>query len=265
MARRPGRSATPPTPCPTLEPHAGTASESGRSQLARRLEQVPPAARHAWQQRMAAAVADIRRRINDGHEFWREAIGESMPLTIDEIQAAAVRFGLSSDAALAGEYTLADVTTLMVGKQLAAADALHDRMQAVNAEVAVRRAEGAIAKGTSPSGGKTKADTGSSRVKRSMRSAATTKIIAALIQHHRYDHDLCLNDEPIQNNKLAQTANVSKSTASLFFKTQFKSYAQYVILCRDKTRLIASLKMLNCDFAPHQLLKSDPGAPNHEE
>lgn len=81
-----------------------------------------------------------------------------------------------------------------------------------------------------------------------------TKLIAALTRHHRYADGGCLNLEPIGSNALARAANVSPSTASAFFKRQFKGHANYRALCRDTSSLTAALKLLNDEFAPYHLL-----------
>jgi hypothetical protein len=89
------------------------------------------------------------------------------------------------------------------------------------------------------------------------------KLIAALTQHHRYSDGSCLNSDPIASNDLARKAEVSKSTASLFFKREFRSHQDYRMLCR-KGNLVAALKMLNGEFSP-RLLVTGPVAANHDE
>jgi hypothetical protein len=157
MTRRPRRSAKRPTPRPARRPSAGAPANGGLPALSRRLEQEGPQARSARQGRVrdavAAAAAEIRQRVDDGHELWQAVTGEPMPLELEEIRAAAVRFGLSPDAVLAGNFTLADVTTLMVGKRQAAADEWNDRVRAAGAEAAVRRAAGTVTPGTVPPAG----------------------------------------------------------------------------------------------------------------
>jgi len=94
------------------------------------------------------------------------------------------------------------------------------------------------------------------------------KIIAALTKHHKYADGGCLNSEPIGNNELARLAAVSTSTTSVFFDKEFKGYARYRAVCGDTTRLVAALKLLNQEFAPHHLFGRNPpreGADNEEE
>src|SRR5262249_42925065 len=74
---------------------------------------------------------------------------------------------------------------------------------------------------------------------------------AALTNHHRSARGGCLNLESIGNNELAQAAGVSPSTASAFFRSQFKGHAKYRSQCRDPGSLAAALKLLNGEFAPH--------------
>jgi len=96
-------------------------------------------------QRWEAFTVEIKRRLAAGHETWNQLVGQPMPLDLEEIRLAALRFGLSPDAVLKGDFTLADVTTIMVGKRLAAADELRDEQA---------KAEVWRAAGTPPAGGR---------------------------------------------------------------------------------------------------------------
>lgn len=97
------------------------------------------------------------------------------------------------------------------------------------------------------------------RAKRSTsKGEAREKLIAALTSHHRYADGGCLNTEPIGSNQLARLAGVSPSTASDFFKAEFKGLQNYRRGCADATSLIASLKLLNNDYSPHLLLGAAP-------
>jgi hypothetical protein len=97
------------------------------------------------------------------------------------------------------------------------------------------------------------------RAKRGMEpSGATVKLIAALTKHHQYADDSCLNAEPVNNNELARAAGVSPSTTSMFFKRQFGGHVKYRAICRDVGKLAASLKLLNNEFAPHDLFGRRP-------
>ena len=84
------------------------------------------------------------------------------------------------------------------------------------------------------------------------------KLIAALTKRHRYADGSCLNPEPIGNNALANLAGVSVSTASRFFESEFKGHSKYMLLCRDTGRLAMTLKLLNGEFAPHDLYGRRP-------
>ncbi len=101
----------------------------------------------------------------------------------------------------------------------------------------------------------TPAKTKQSRAKKSHgQGDAKVKLIAALTKHHQYADGSCLNTEPVGNNKLARSAGVSNSAASKFIQEQFKGYSQYKVICRDPHRLIAALRILNNEYAPHILL-----------
>lgn len=90
------------------------------------------------------------------------------------------------------------------------------------------------------------------------RGEARAKLIAALTKHHQYADDGCLNGEPIGNNELARLAKVDRATASAFFKQEFKGHGKYRAACADSVRLVAALKLLNGEYAPHLLYGSKP-------
>jgi len=90
------------------------------------------------------------------------------------------------------------------------------------------------------------------------RGEGRCKLIAALIEHHKYDNGSCLNPAPIGNNELAKVAEVSTSTASTFFNEQFKGHTRYKAICRDIGKLVHSLKLLSGEFSPHDLYGSEP-------
>jgi hypothetical protein len=72
--------------------------------------------------------------------------------------------------------------------------------------------------------------------------------------------------EPIGNNELARLAGVSVSTASAFFNKQFKGYTKYRAICANSSSLLAALKLLNQEFAPHLLFGAKPpGEDEHED
>jgi hypothetical protein len=100
------------------------------------------------------------------------------------------------------------------------------------------------------------------------RGGAEAKLIAALTKHHQYADGGCLNQEPIGNNELAKAAGVSPSTASTFFNDKFQGHTKYKALCRDASKLIAALKLLNDEFAPFHLLGAaspDLAAPEQDD
>jgi hypothetical protein len=100
------------------------------------------------------------------------------------------------------------------------------------------------------------------------RGEGRVKLIAALTKHHQYADGGCLNLEPIGNNELAKAAGVSVSTASRFFKDQFGGHTKYKALCRDASKLVVALKLLNDEFAPHHLLgdaSSELAAPEQDD
>lgn len=79
------------------------------------------------------------------------------------------------------------------------------------------------------------------------------KLIAALTLHHKYSEDSCLNFKPVRNIVLASSADVGKASASRFFKSKFGGHAHYVAMCRSRSDLIASLKLLNNEYTPRML------------
>jgi hypothetical protein len=105
-----------------------------------------------------------------------------------------------------------------------------------------------------------------SKTKRSTeRGEGRTKLIAALTKHHRYADGGCLNLEPIGNNDLAKVAGVSASTASAFFNDKFEGHTKYKALCRDSAGLAAALKLLNNEFAPHDLYGRRPAGEDDRD
>jgi hypothetical protein len=100
------------------------------------------------------------------------------------------------------------------------------------------------------------------------RGEGQAKLIAALTRHHKYAEGGSLNLEPVGNNKLAEAAGVSASTASAFFNDQFKGHTKYRALCQNAGKLAATLKLLNNEFAPYHLLgaaSSDLAAPEEKD
>ena len=85
------------------------------------------------------------------------------------------------------------------------------------------------------------------------RGEGRAKLIAALTKHHKYADGSCLNLEPVGNNNLGRLVEVSESTASRFFKKEFKGHSKYRALCNNAPLLAAALKALNGEFRPHEL------------
>jgi hypothetical protein len=103
------------------------------------------------------------------------------------------------------------------------------------------------------------------------RGEGRAKLIAALTKHHKYADGSCLNLEPIGNNELARSAEVSESTASAFFNSEFNQgetggHTVYRALCLDPGRLADSLKVLNGEFSPHHLYgRTPPGERERDD
>ena len=104
--------------------------------------------------------------------------------------------------------------------------------------------------GASPTTGKPKRST--------VKGEARVKLIAALTLHHRYADGSCMNCEPIGVNQLARNAEVSPSSASVFVSNEFGGYQKYKVFCRDTTRLVGALKLLNQEFTPSNLYGKMP-------
>jgi hypothetical protein len=96
------------------------------------------------------------------------------------------------------------------------------------------------------------------------RGEGRDKLIAALTKYHQYADGGCLTTEPVGNNELAKLAGVSPSTASAFFNNEFQGHTKYKALCRDAGRLAAALKLLNNEFAPHNLYGRRPAHEGDE-
>jgi len=92
------------------------------------------------------------------------------------------------------------------------------------------------------------------RTRSAERGGAELKPIAALSKHHKYSEAGCLNQEPIAVRELARKAGVTAGSASKFFKRQFLGYAAYRRACRDSLTLAVSLRLLNEEIRPKNLL-----------
>lgn len=101
--------------------------------------------------------------------------------------------------------------------------------------------------------------TAPTKAKRStVKGEARVKLIAALTKHHEYANGSCLKLDPIGSNELARSAGVVDSSASKFFKQEFKGHEKYRAICRCPRRLADSLKALNDEFSPHDLYGRRP-------
>jgi len=102
------------------------------------------------------------------------------------------------------------------------------------------------------------------KTKRStVRGEARDKLIAALTAHHRYEDGSCLETRVIGVNELARIAEVSPSTAKVFFDREFNrgekgGHARYRALCQTPGRLAISLRALRGEIAPHLLYGRRP-------
>lgn len=84
-------------------------------------------------------------------------------------------------------------------------------------------------------------------------TGAKQKIIAALLNWHRYESGSVLNDEPVGVNELGSLSGTSGSSATRFFKKQFGGYKKYKWQCRNRSTLQSALGLLNGDFPPAML------------
>ncbi len=81
-------------------------------------------------------------------------------------------------------------------------------------------------------------------------------IIAALTEHHQYSNGRCEDVGHAGVNKLAKHLEISPSTVSGFFKTEFGGHDKYKIACGNLGNLANSLKILNGDLTPKILFYS---------
>lgn len=95
---------------------------------------------------------------------------------------------------------------------------------------------------------------GASRAKRSTDVGdARAKLVAALSMYHGYEGGSCLKTDPVGNNELARLANVSRSTASDFFRTEFGGLKRYKAKCTDVGTLVDAIRTLRGEFTPAEL------------
>jgi hypothetical protein len=162
-----------------------------------------------------------------------------------------------------------DQGTMAAGKgMLAHIDSLataNTAMRNMVVDLGARHASGA-APGSIPTENSPAVPTDPAPKRSTERGEGRAKLIAALTKHHQYADGGCLNLEPIGNNELARLAEVAKRTASAFFDKEFQGHAKYKALCADSGRLVAALKLLNGEYAPHLLYgKNPPEKSEHDE
>lgn len=67
----------------------------------------------------------------------------------------------------------------------------------------------------------------------------------ALVAYHGYKDRICTNFTPISCIVLAGQVNLSRNTASLFFKKHFSGYSKYVTICGNSDLLNNAMKIFN--------------------
>jgi hypothetical protein len=186
-------------------------------------------------QEYADALRDNINRIGD--ELG--ALHLPRPETVDDWQVLGRIVEIPEDYLQAGSWTAAEIYDRATAwgrrekiKAKLAADA--------QAERANSRSDSVPAAPPRPTKAKRSTERGEGRA----------KLIAALTKHHKYAESGCLNLEPVGNNELARSAEVSKRTASAFFDKEFGGHLKYRSLCQDPVRLAAALKALNGEFRP---------------
>jgi len=90
---------------------------------------------------------------------------------------------------------------------------------------------------------------------------SSTLIIAALNEHHQYSNGECEDVGHAGVNKLARHLEISPSTVSAFFKTEFGGHDKYRRACGDIELLEKAMKLLNGDVPPSALLTRIQGDP----
>ena len=84
------------------------------------------------------------------------------------------------------------------------------------------------------------------------------KLGSALVAHHQYKDGSCTNFTPISCKDLGRQLNLSRNTASLFFRKCFGKYNNYVKKCGESDFLNNAMKLLNGEtFSPLILLGPD--------
>ncbi len=86
------------------------------------------------------------------------------------------------------------------------------------------------------------------------------KILATLLEHHKYKSRSCLNFDPIGTRELANKADVAVGSVSTFWKDKFGSDGHpgsHVAYCRScvNGRLPLILALLNGDMPPADVLQ----------
>ena len=131
-----------------------------------------------------------------------------------------------------------------------------------------RKEESSAERSTPPTG--EESDKAGSTAKKPKRGTAPgeagVKIIAGLTEHHKFDGDSCLNLEPINVNKFADSIDVAGSTVSKFLKDSFDGFGKYKgHFCRNATTLTVAIQMLRGELPPTMLFNRIEDETNLED
>jgi hypothetical protein len=88
-------------------------------------------------------------------------------------------------------------------------------------------------------------------------------LIAALLKHHRYGGQDCLNLTPIRTSALAKLTGISQSRTWNFFAENFDGPANYREICSRPKELADALKLLASRLATAQQLPYSEGRASH--
>jgi hypothetical protein len=217
------------------------------------------------------AVVEAQQAVS---EEWTEALRQSVERVGDELESLHLPRPTSlEDWQVLGRIVEIPEEYLQTGSWTAAE--IFDRAMAWGQRVKIKAKLVADAQ-SEQAGHQAPAQASEEAVKRKSkrsteRGEGRAKLIGALTKHHKYADGSCLNLEPIGNNELARLAEVSESTASAFFNTEFNQgetggHTVYRALCRDPGRLADSLKLLNGEFSPHHLYgRTPPGEHERDD
>ncbi|MBW3597506.1 MAG: hypothetical protein KY475_09560 [Planctomycetes bacterium] len=189
---------------------------------------------------------------------WREICEDEELRSLCEVDGEALEAAIRAESSAATERCRTSATAIAAGRDAPAAfggGALATTLSAKESDVAKLPLDGSVE--VSAVRKKSKRST--------QRGDAREKLIAALTKHHEYANGSCLNQEPIANNALARLAGVAKSSASEFFKDEFKGYGLYRRNCQDITTLVGMLKMVNGEFRAFELYGHCPPGEGEDE